>query len=179
MRGVSLTALSDIHGNTYELRNLMEKRGSYTKFLFAGDGLRDMERFASHHGVDYVAVSGNCDIGCSDTPPVKLFTVSECVILLLHGHTCHVKSGIDGLISLAVLNDADIVVYGHTHEARYEFISAEELQEKYPERKCGLHLINPGSLGDPRDGDPSYAAIDICGRRSTGDAIVSVNIVRL
>ncbi len=180
MRGISLTAISDIHDNTYELREIMEKRGRYSRFLFAGDGLRFMESFASRIGVDYIAVSGNCDYLCRETPPLKVFEIADCKILLTHGHTCRVKSGLEGLIDTAVENDADLAVYGHTHAAESLFITADELRRTYPQRNKGLYIVNPGSLGNPRDDDsPSYAAIDLCGRRDSGDAVISVNIVRM
>ena len=56
-------------------------------------------------------------------------------ILLTHGHYEHVKFGLERLKLKAKLNEADICIFGHTHE-RYMMVDQ------------GILFINPGSLGD-------------------------------
>lgn len=53
----------------------------------------------------------------------------------------------EGLLARA---DADVLVLGHTHKPFHRTVE-------------GGHLINPGSVGQPRDGDPraSMASLDI------------------
>ena len=54
--------------------------------------------------------------------------------------------------SNAKFNNADVVLYGHTHIACYE-------------EKNGVVVINPGSLSSPRDGSSgTYAVIKINGK---------------
>ena len=47
---------------------------------------------------------------------------------------------------------ASVVLFGHTHEAFYEY-------------RDGIHFLNPGSLGSPRGPlYPTYGVIDIQGK---------------
>lgn len=95
-----------------------------------------------------IKVPGNCDY--SSMEPFIAFT-EECgkKIVLTHGHLHRAKYGLDDLKRLAKNNNADIVVYGHTH------IRAVDYSD-------GVYYINPGSLALPKDGlPPSYAIIDI------------------
>ena len=48
--------------------------------------------------------------------------------------------------------EAQVVLFGHTHEAFYEY-------------RDGIHFLNPGSLGSPRGPlYPTYGVIDIQGK---------------
>ena len=69
-------------------------------------------------------------------------------ILLTHGHLQNAKYGPDGLLRSARDNGCDLVIFGHTHEKLCEYHD-------------GIYLVNPGSLGHPHDGVPSYAVIDV------------------
>lgn len=52
----------------------------------------------------------------------------------------------------AIRKEAKVVLFGHTHEAYYEY-------------RDGIHILNPGSLGHPRGSlYPTYAVIDIQGK---------------
>ena len=57
--------------------------------------------------------------------------------------------------------NADIVLYGHTHESKIDYIN-------------GIWYINPGSPSMPRDGFSSYATIEI-NREVVTPTIVSMN----
>ena len=78
---------------------------------------------------------------------------------LCHGDTFHVKLD---LLELHYMGrrGADVVLFGHTHVA-------------FDEEKDGVRLINPGALRYPRDGEPSYAIIDIAGKD------ISLQIIRI
>ena len=45
---------------------------------------------------------------------------------------------------------ADVLLFGHTHRPHEEYLSEE-----------GLYLCNPGSIGRPSSGDPSFSILDI------------------
>ena len=80
-------------------------------------------------------VKGNCD-PWSSAPSEALVEVEGHVLLIVHGHRHHVKTGLLSLAYYAGERGADIVLFGHTHRA----VIAEEGK---------LILINPGSISLP------------------------------
>lgn len=58
--------------------------------------------------------------------------------------------------------DGDIVAFGHTHKPSYRVVS-------------GIHFVNTGSVGRPKDGDPraGYVSLEV------GTAGIAVQIVRV
>ena len=71
-------------------------------------------------------------------------------VFMMHGHRAGVKGGDGAARSLALARGADILLYGHTHRplACYD-----------PDGP--LYVMNPGSIGAPPDGHPSYGILDI------------------
>jgi putative phosphoesterase len=87
------------------------------------------------------AVAGNMDSGELKRllPPKEIFTIQEHKIGLIHGWGA--PWGISHRI-IDQFNDVDIIIYGHSHEARDELVR-------------GVQLFNPGRARD------SYGLIDI------------------
>ena len=77
-------------------------------------------------------VPGNCD-GWTSAETVKQITLGGKSILLSHGHLWGVKSGYDRAIAQARAVGADILLFGHTHQAL-----CCQLED-------GLWMLNPGS----------------------------------
>jgi putative phosphoesterase len=66
-----------------------------------------------------------------------------------------VKNGLEQLTKRAVELKADIVLYGHTHEAKETYDSEHK-----------LHLLNPGSISQPKPGKPpTYGVVEIIGNK--------------
>jgi putative phosphoesterase len=59
-----------------------------------------------------------------------------------------VKSGLGRLIEKAKSVKADLVLYGHTHVSKTEYVD-------------GIYFVNPGSLSRAVEGRTGYALIDI------------------
>lgn len=144
-----IIAFSDSHRHAQRVRKLFEETYLTTDlYICLGDTQGDLDGIAQlYPDKRIMSVAGNCDrigdplVGCVEAAGKK--------IVFCHGHFQQVGYGLSGLISLAKTNGADLVLYGHTHERRCDYID-------------GVYYINPGSLGQPRDGyGPSYAAIDI------------------
>ncbi len=145
-----IIAFSDSHGKYDRIEKLIQRtKDSCGLYLFAGDNLRDADGLEiSYPGIKLIKVPGNCDFSATE-PPIAV--VEECgkKIILTHGHLHRAKYGLDDLKRLAKQNEADIVVYGHTHVRAVDYCD-------------GVYYINPGSLALPKDGlPPSYAIIDI------------------
>lgn len=155
---MNFLVISDTHGARAALSALLLRHTDVDAVLFLGDGLSEVEALAAEGGHPAIlAVRGNCDsltspYGCARDEEL---TLSLCGhrLLLLHGHTAGVKLGLGALVALAHRKEADIVLYGHTHFARQDYL---------PEGEGGpLWLLNPGSLGHPVEGAPSYGILSL------------------
>ena len=92
-------------------------------------------------------VSGNCDWG-TDKPDYDIIKFGGKTIFFTHGARFGVKGDLNIAKLFARKNEADILLFGHTHVAVTDYDD-------------GLYIMNPGSCGRPREGLPSYGIIDI------------------
>ena len=93
-------------------------------------------------------VRGNCD-GWIETPKTLCFTLGGLRFFLCHGHTLGVKSGYLRAEYAALEQNADVLLFGHTHEAYCERME--------PGNGKTLYVMNPGSCGC--GWPPSYGRI--------------------
>ena len=142
---MKILVLSDSHGNV----NNMVLAVDQTKpdmILHLGDVMRDGEKL---HGffpsIPFEQVPGNCDYAAFD-PPEKLLFLEDKRILMCHGHTLHVKSGLLTAMYAAMEQKADVFLFGHTHRI-------------FSETRNGVAMLNPGSIGDSRY--PTYGILEI------------------
>lgn len=97
---------------------------------------------------------GNCDFYDRISPSGEEVPISTCFyageyrVMITHGHAFSVKSGTEELCREACRLGADIVLYGHTHLPRLEYIKRGEIRGVDRD----LALFNPGSLGSILDG---------------------------
>ena len=146
---LKIIAFSDSHRRSDRVDKLFEKTHLYTDlYIFTGDGLNDLENmFYIYPEKNILCVSGNCDVPATEAY-VREVMCSGKKVVFTHGHMQHAKFGMGGLVNLAKQTGADVVIFGHTHEKKCTY-------------EDGVYYINPGSLGIPNDGTPSYAVIDI------------------
>ncbi len=111
-----LLVISDSHGAKAKLQNILSDLPPIDAIAFLGDGLGDLDILPKD--IPLYAVKGNCDIG-GDTPLRAVFCAEGKKVFLCHGHQYHVKSDLLSLRFAA--EDADIVLYGHTHIPAYEW----------------------------------------------------------
>ena len=121
--------------------------------FFLGDGLMDFEALSLGDNTRmYLAVRGNCDYDGifrdRFVPKSDSITLFGKKILFTHGDLYGVKYGDGGLVSLANGEDADIVLYGHTHQRRETYLD-------------GVYYFNPGSLSASYGTRASYGLITI------------------
>ena len=128
---MKLLITSDVHGNNLALEEVINQHKDVDYHINAGDMCLDPKIWENYH---IIAVKGNNDFG-SDLPYIRILDLDGIRILLTHGHIEHVKFGLDRLKLKAKVNDAQIVIFGHTHE-RYMMVDEDIL------------FINPGALGD-------------------------------
>lgn len=158
--------LSDIHGRRDLVEEALARHRGSEAVLFLGDGIRDLPYEACVAGGRlFAGVRGNCDgfslLDASYTFSEELLlNLGEYTVMMLHGHTRSVKSGIERAARWAAERGADLLLYGHTHvpEERYFPVGTE---------LCGyvltkpLWVMNPGSIGEPRGGRPSFGVVEL------------------
>lgn len=143
-----IVVISDTHGALSGFEQAITQQPRADLFIHLGDCERDLDDVkAFFPDKQFLGVSGNCDFG-SITPPEGETVVCGKRIFYTHGHTYHVKYGYLSVIDEARRRHADILLFGHTH---LPFTSYED----------GLYIMNPGSIGHPSQGGPSYGIIDI------------------
>jgi hypothetical protein len=143
--------LSDIHNNTASLRKIDGILTESDYVIFLGDGISALYPYKNLLGDRLIMVKGNCDI-FSQLSEEVVTEIDGFKIFITHGHKYHVKEYLDDLMQKAKETDADIVLYGHTHVAYTDYID-------------GRTVINPGSLGNPRMGNPTYAYMILSGKK--------------
>ena len=159
---MKILVLSDSHGAQHRIGMALSLNKDYDAVLFLGDGLGD---FYGTPASGLISVRGNCDMSCiweqgMKTPAEQMLTFDGFRFLMVHGHTLSVKSGIESAMKHAYEMGADVLLYGHTHmrSERY-FPKGSEFCGTVSDRP--MYAFNPGSIGNPRDGAPSFGVIEI------------------
>jgi len=184
-----LGIISDVHANLPALHAVIDDAPSLDMIIHAGDVVGynpyPSRVIAQFQKLQIDSIQGNHDTAVLNGPPntfsddaaaaiywttEKLneqdrsylralprehsFTVDETEITVVHGFIDSTNEYVYPTeITMdhfeRVDNSTDILIYGHTH---YPLIT----------RVNGTTLLNPGSVGQPRDGDwrPSYAVLD-------------------
>ncbi|GAM11057.1 putative metallophosphoesterase YsnB [Geobacter sp. OR-1] len=123
---------SDTHGNYPLAAETVSLAAPVDMIIHLGDETEDANMIERICLTQVQKVAGNCD------PPGKwpreiCTSVGETRMLLTHGDRYSVKAGLSKLVERAVAADAQVVLYGHTHQASIERIG-------------GILFVNPGSL---------------------------------
>lgn len=150
---MKILVFSDSHGNVDNMMRAVE-REKPDRIFHLGDGWTDAEQLqAMFPAIPLEQVPGNCDFRMAE-PAVKLVELGGKRIILCHGHTYRVKTGLMDAGYAAREQKADLLLFGHTHFATQEW-AGDSL------------LVNPGSIG--YWGSPSYAVVRIEDGRLTAD----------
>lgn len=121
-------------------------RESPDYILHLGDRQSDAMRLEqTFPEIPMISVRGNCDIPVPGEQLVLLREFLGVRVLLTHGHVYHVKRGLLQMELAAREAEADVAVFGHTHQA-------------FCSRESGFWLMNPGACGGLR---PTYGVIRI------------------
>ncbi len=153
-----ILVLSDTHGDARSLMRALQQQPNAEMIIHCGDGRAEVEDLQKViKDIPIVPVRGNCDWGKA-LPPTQVIEVAGKRIFITHGHLYQAKFSIYNLVCAAREEKADIVCFGHTHQAMTEYDD-------------GLYILNPGSC---HGYGATYAYIDITDK---GDIVT--NIVRL
>ena len=140
-----ILVVSDTHHDAFALRAAIRRQPKAEVVIHLGDGEEEaaMAR-AEFPEKMFLQVRGNCDWG-STLPSVGEITLEGKRIFYTHGHVYNVKYGLYQIVCAARERKADILLFGHTHNA---------LQE-YDE---GLYILNPGTL---HGSEGTFGIVDI------------------
>lgn len=134
---MKLLVLSDSHSALRFMRECIRSVRP-DAVVHLGDHYDDAQAIAQENiHLVFHQVPGNCDTyRCPlNTPQVLCYSIGGVRFFMTHGHRHQVKSGIGALLADARRNQAQAVLYGHTHRANCQ---------KEPD---GLWVLNPGSCG--------------------------------
>ena len=154
-----ILVVSDTHGDAWALQRAVDAQPSARTIIHLGDGAREAEDIADRFpDRDFHIVRGNGDWGAGG----RLSFTGEALLggkrfFFTHGHLYDVKMGFYRVVCAARERQADILLFGHTHEPLTDYDE-------------GLYMMNPGSLGRGRG---TYGLVDIT------PAGVVMNIVEL
>ena len=156
--------ISDSHSYGENIGKALKKCPDAEVVFYLGDGIGALEEYIlRYRDKAWLYVLGNCDrpecINGSFVKKVDSITLCQRKIVLTHGDLYGAKYGVGGLISLAVENNADIVLFGHTHK-RFEYYDSER----------GIWLFNPGALENSYGTGASFGLLTLNER---GEALFS------
>lgn len=143
-----LIVVSDTHRSFAPFESVVLLHPEAYAYIHLGDGQSELETMRELYPQKrLLGVCGNCDFIEHDEP-VGLLDVCGVRVFYTHGHMFRVKYTLSELLREAKRQNARVALFGHTHIAYESF-------------EDGIHLLNPGSLGIPREGRPSYGIVDI------------------
>lgn len=127
-----ILVVSDTHGNKEGICKAHQLVQPIDLVIHCGDGEADTWLLESIVSTPVIRVAGNCDFESSAAKEL-LHEVCGRKILICHGDRYGVKSGLSRLAARGREVAADVVLFGHTHQAL--------LDDNH-----GLLLLNPGTL---------------------------------
>lgn len=145
---MKLVIVSDTHGNTLALREVLDREQDADFVLHLGDGLADLVEI-QHTGrcPQAYEVRGNCDYA-PGVPSERLCGFGGKLIFMTHGNGYEVKLTTGALLGAAKRKNADIALFGHTHIPYYAVSG-------------GVTLFNPGSISHSAHGRPGYGTLTL------------------
>ncbi len=113
---MKLVVVSDSHGNSVALANIIEREKPFDCLVHCGDGARDLAYLVLPSGAVLVRVMGNIDRAYGMDLPVREFFQAEGFhVMATHGDYQRAHTDLLGLMDEARTYRADIVLFGHTH----------------------------------------------------------------
>lgn len=140
-----ILVVSDTHGDLRTLMKAVNAQPSAEVIIHCGDGDEQVQYLKDTiKDKMIVGVRGNCD-WCSSLPSKEILSVCGKRIFITHGHLYNAKVGLYNIMCAAREEKADILLFGHTHNAMTYY-------------EDGLYVMNPGSCSGYM---ASYGYIDI------------------
>jgi putative phosphoesterase len=153
---MKLAILSDTHGNYPLAVKALESVDSLDYIIHLGDTSDDAEIIELALGREIIKLSGNCD-SAKKYPQLVITTIAGKKFLISHGDQFMVKTGLKLIQMRAKQEEADVVLYGHTHNPAILYID-------------GVLFINPGTM-NKNASQRSFALVSIDNDTITADTV--------
>lgn len=131
-----IAVISDTHRITKFIALAKKAIKDADILIHLGDNIEDVEALERGFKGKVYAVAGNCDYS-SKYPKEGILEINSRKIFYTHGDLYGVKSSINNIYYRGKELEADIVLFGHTHQHIIE-------------KGDGIVLMNPGSVSLPR-----------------------------
>lgn len=142
---MKILVFSDTHGDFRLINNAVMRHKNAEVIIHCGDGEEQANTIKkSYPDKMVISVKGNCD-WCSNLNATEKISLNGKKIFITHGHLYNVKSGLYNICCAAREENADIVLFGHTHNPVAEYDN-------------GLYILNPGSC---HGYNATYGCIDV------------------
>lgn len=140
--------ISDTHRKNENYLKIVKELGTLDMVIHLGDVEGSEYTIQNAVSCPVEMVAGNNDF-FSDLPSEKIFRIGKYNVMITHGHRYYIGMGSEMLKREAIVQGADIVMYGHTHRPVIDVCS-------------NITAINPGSLSYPRQENrkPSYIIME-------------------
>lgn len=150
MSRIAIGIVSDSHGRFHQLEKMVDQAPDVAAWIHGGDYSSDADDLAIYAGVPVYAVLGNNDFFRKSTAPeCRNVMIGGVTIVVIHGSQWYGAKRLEKLIDLGKKNKASLVVFGHTHRC-------------FLKKVDGMTILNPGSIGLPRDcRHGTYAVVTI------------------
>ena len=140
--------VSDTHGNIPVLKKVIKEMGEIDLYIHLGDFVSDGKNVFNQMEAKSIIIKGNCDL-LEEADEEITVEINNKKFFITHGHNYNIKYGYNNIYYRALEEEADVVVFGHTHMP---------LLLWYKE----ILFFNPGSTAYPKGGsEPSYGIIEI------------------
>lgn len=146
---MKILVVSDSHGFEGNLRKTIDRVAPIDMLIHLGDFESGEERIKKMVSCEIHMVPGNNDCA-PHLDKDKVINIAGHRIFLTHGHKYGVYYGLYGLYDKAKDNNCDVVLYGHTHIPKINYMD-------------DIAFINPGSISLPRQNytQPTFLIIEI------------------
>ncbi|MHC6178623.1 metallophosphoesterase [Clostridium sp. JNZ X4-2] len=144
---MQIGVISDTHRDRKFADRVKNVFSDMDMIIHLGDNVQDVLKIEKFYTGPIINVRGNCDFSVG-VPSEKIETIGGKRFFITHGHRYDVKYDLSRLKYKAVEENADIVLFGHTHLSKIIY-------------ENGIWFVNPGSPSVPRDGFNSVAIISL------------------
>lgn len=147
---MKILIVSDSHGDVRNIDDVLRRVKPIDMLIHCGDIEGSVDYLEKKAQCPTYVVQGNCDWGRDYIEKDLVVDIGKMKAFITHGHRYGVNVSLDGLISEAKKNGAEIALFGHLHVPMIE-------------KKEGMMILNPGSIKEPRQEKriPTYMLMEI------------------
>lgn len=157
---MKIAVFSDSHSDVSKMAEVLRK-SHFDLILHLGDYVRDANKLSSlFPNLPIIKIRGNND-SFSDEADTRVEQYFGLTLFLTHGHQYSYIYTASEIYQDALLKNADIALFGHTHSA-------------YIEQRGSVLILNPGSISRPRGGRASWACITVDESKNVRAEIIKV-----